>query len=83
MAKKKLSDCRKGSDFVSYARKQGAEVRNGKGSHFIVSGERGQCVVPCHNDDLGTGLRVKIVKTFLLIGLVMMPLLCLLSAIVM
>jgi predicted RNA binding protein YcfA (HicA-like mRNA interferase family) len=66
---KTLSQLRNGLDFVQYARRHGADIRNGKGSHCIVSTSRGQTVVPRHSRDLGTGLRAKLVKTFTAIGL--------------
>lgn len=69
MGRKTIEQCKTGDDFLRYARRQGAEIRNGKGSHFIVSTERGQCTVPVHNSDLGKGIRCKILKTFLSIGL--------------
>jgi len=69
MAKKRLEQCRSGRDFVNYATSNGADVRNGKGSHHIVSTDNGSCVVPLHNKDLGKGLRSKIIKTFVVIGL--------------
>jgi predicted RNA binding protein YcfA (HicA-like mRNA interferase family) len=78
VAKKSLDACRSGSDFLSYAQHQGAEVRNGKGSHAVVSTDRGQTVIPCHPGDLGKGLACKIRKQLALILLVLMPILCLL-----
>jgi len=69
MGKKRLEKCRRGTDFVNYAARKGAEIRNGKGSHHIIKTELGMCVVPVHNKDLGKGLRTKIFKTFVAIGL--------------
>jgi predicted RNA binding protein YcfA (HicA-like mRNA interferase family) len=66
---KKLDACRSGNDFVRYARNRGAQVSNGKGSHMKVSTGKGTCVVPVHNGDLGTGIRCKIIKLFMAIGL--------------
>lgn len=79
---KKLEQCKSGKDFINYAESRGAEVRNGKGSHFVVSTASGQCVVPVHPGDLGKGLRCKISKTFVLIGLVLIPLSCLIAALI-
>jgi predicted RNA binding protein YcfA (HicA-like mRNA interferase family) len=76
---KTLESLRNGKEFVEYARKSGAQVRNGKGSHCIVSTANGSCVVPLHPGDLGKGLRCKIIKTFAAIGLALMPLIYLLS----
>jgi predicted RNA binding protein YcfA (HicA-like mRNA interferase family) len=69
MCKKKLETCRSGKELVAYAESKGCQVRNGKGSHFVVSNDRGSTVVPVHPGDLGTGLRCKIVKAFLAMGL--------------
>ncbi|MHC4464642.1 MAG: type II toxin-antitoxin system HicA family toxin [Planctomycetota bacterium] len=66
---KRLSKCRKGKEFIKYARRKGAEIRSGRGSHHIVSTDKGSCVVPVHAKELGKGLLCKIVKTFKLIGL--------------
>lgn len=68
--KQDLQSCKTGKDFLAYADHNGANIRNGKGSHFVVETDKGSCVVPYHgNQDLGTGLRCKIVKMFVLIGL--------------
>ena len=69
--KANLEQLRKGSEFIGYARQHGAEVRPGHGSHNIVRTEKGMAVVPVHAGDLGKGLRCKIVKAFLAIGLVL------------
>ena len=66
---KNLDSCRSGKDFLGYAESHGAEVRNGHGSHFVVSTSEGKCVVPVHPGELGKGLRCKIIKLFVLIGL--------------
>jgi predicted RNA binding protein YcfA (HicA-like mRNA interferase family) len=71
MAPKTLDTCRSGKDFLSYAKKSGAEIRNGKGSHTIVSTDRGQTVIPLHPGDLGKGLACKLRKQLALILLVM------------
>jgi predicted RNA binding protein YcfA (HicA-like mRNA interferase family) len=80
MCKKTLDACRTGSEFLAFARSHGAEIRNGKGSHTIVSTQRGQTVVPVHSGDIGKGLACKIRKQLALILLALMPLTCLLSA---
>lgn len=77
---KAIDQLRKGDEFVKYAQRQGATVRNGKGSHRVVSTQAGSVAIPVHNQDLGKGLRCKIVKQLLAIGLVLMPLACLISA---
>ena len=70
MAKKKLKDCRSGKDFVGYAEKRGAEIRNGKGSHAKVVNKKGMAIVPRHNKDLATGTRRAVIKAFLAMGIV-------------
>jgi hypothetical protein len=65
---KPLEKCRSGKDFIAYAKHHHAEVRNGKGSHCIVKTFLGQTVVPLHRE-IADGLRAKLVKTFILIGL--------------
>lgn len=69
MSKKSLDQCREGKDFIEYAETHGAaQVRNGKGDHFVVYGPKGQVVVPaCH--ELGKGLRHKVIKTMIAIGI--------------
>lgn len=67
---KPLSQCRKGREFVAYAEAHGATVRNGKGSHYVVSTARGACAVPCHTAELGKGIRCKIARTFAILGIV-------------
>lgn len=66
---KKLTACRKGSDFLRYAEKKGATVVSGKGSHAKVYTDRGMCVVPSHAKDIGKGLRCKIMKLFRAMGI--------------
>jgi len=69
MSKKRLDQCRTGRDFIKYADCKGAQIRTGKGSHHIVSTDKGACVVPVHARDLSKGLLAKLVKTFCAIGL--------------
>ncbi len=76
----KIDQLRSGDEFLSWAKSHGAEVRNGKGSHVMVTTAKGACVVPVHPGDLGKGLRCKIKKMFILIGLAVMPLICLITA---
>jgi predicted RNA binding protein YcfA (HicA-like mRNA interferase family) len=66
---KKLNQLRSGKEFVSYAEKRGAKVRQGKGSHTVVEYEGQSFVIPVHSGDLGKGLRHKIIKWFIAIGL--------------
>jgi len=81
MAKKRIEACRSGKDFLKFAQRAGADIRNGKGSHCVVRTERGSTVVPVHNQDLGKGLRSKLIKTFVVIGLAVVPLVCLLLSV--
>ena len=66
---KKLDQLRKGKEFINYAEKHGATVRQGKGSHKIVQFKGESFSIPEHNEDLGKGLRAKIIKWFIAIGL--------------
>lgn len=79
---KKLEACRSGKDFIHYAACQGAEIRNG-GRHTKVYGPNGgSCPIPNHPGDLPTGTRHSIIKMLMLIGLGLMPLACLLAALI-
>lgn len=75
---KNLQSCRSGNDFYELAqcaeRRGKCRIRNGKGSHAVVTTENGAVVIPRHNDDLGTGLRRKLVKWFLILGLALLVL---------
>ena len=66
---KNLRQLRKGKEFVDWAEKKGAKVRPGKGSHKIAEFKNESFSIPQHNDDLGKGLRSKIIKWFIAIGL--------------
>ena len=67
---KSLSQCKSGKEIVHYVTSHGGTVRDGHGSHRIVSTTRGSVVVPVHgNHDLGTGLRCKILKVLAAIGI--------------
>lgn len=66
---KNLKQLRKGKEFVDWAAKKGAIVRQGKGSHKIVEFKGESFSIPEHNEDLGKGLRSKIIKWFTGIGL--------------
>lgn len=76
MAKKRIEQCRSGHDFVKFARKRGAEVQNGKGSHAKVRTGNGMAIVPRHNKDLANGTRASIIKTFAALGLAILLLSC-------
>lgn len=70
---KNLEQYRYGKEFVNHARCHNADIRNG-GKHCVVSTPRGSCAVPVHPQELGKGLRMKLVKTFIAIGLALVPL---------
>lgn len=73
MSHKTLEQCHSGKDFIDYAKTHGANVRNGNGSHFMVTTAKGGVCVPYHaNNDLGTGLRHKIIKAFISIGILVL-----------
>ncbi len=65
-----LYQCRSGSDFVKYAYRHKAEVNGGHGGHIKVSTEKGTAIVPYHNHEMGTGLRQKLIKAFIALGLI-------------
>jgi hypothetical protein len=66
---KSLEQLRKGAEFIAWAEKKGARVRRAPSSHAIVGTDLGAVVVPCHAKELGKGIRIKIVKVFIAIGL--------------
>lgn len=80
MAKHSIDQCRSGKDFLKFAKAHKAEIRNGKGSHVIVSTPKGSAVVPYHTQDLGPGLRTKLVKVFTAIGLAALLVACAVQA---
>lgn len=72
MSKKKKDDVsalRTGREFIDYAKRHGAEVVPGKGSHVKIRTQKGLVVVPNHPGDLATGTRRAIVKAFITIGI--------------
>lgn len=71
MAKNTLDKCRSGKDFRHYAEHhENCRETRQSGSHFIVKGTKpGSAIIPVHNGDLGTGIRQKIIKSLLAIGL--------------
>jgi predicted RNA binding protein YcfA (HicA-like mRNA interferase family) len=75
---KNLNQLRSGKEFVNYAEKKGAKIRQGKGSHTIVEYEGQNFVIPVHSGDLGKGLRHKIIKWFVAVGLGIFVLVCIL-----
>lgn len=73
MSRKALDQCHSGKEFIDYAKTHGANVRNGNGSHCMVTTDKGGVCVPYHaNHDLGTGLRRKIIKAFISIGILIL-----------
>jgi hypothetical protein len=65
----KLYSCRSGADFIHYAYAHKADVSGGNGSHIKIRTDKGMVVVPYHTNDLGNGLRCKIIKAFIAIGI--------------
>lgn len=77
---KNLNQLRKGKEFVDWAEKKGATIREGKGSHIIVEFNNQSFVVPVHSGDMGKGLRHKTIKWFISVGLGIVAILfCLIS----
>lgn len=68
MTKKRLDQCRTGKEFMQYAQTHGAKTEWGKGDHVKIFGPHGQTVVPVVHE-LGKGLRHKVIKQLLAIGL--------------
>lgn len=82
MCKKTLQACRTHEDFCAYAKKHGARIENG-GVHTKIYGPGGGMVpVPRHPGEIGKGLRFSIIKKMALIGLLLAPLTCLISALI-
>lgn len=70
MSKKDLEKCKTGKELLSYAERNGCEIRNGKGSHYIVQYEDRATVIPVHgNKQLGPGLLRVLIKWFISAGL--------------
>lgn len=82
MAKKSLTQCRSGKEFIAYAASHGAEIRNGGRHTKVVGPNGGTCPIPNHPGDLPTGTRHSIIKMMTLIGLGLMPLACLIAALI-
>ena len=85
MAKKRLEACRKPDDFIEYSLGKGAIVENcAKGVKiFPPDGRRDEYALihSNHPRELATGTRHALIKKLLAIGLVLMPLACLISAV--
>jgi predicted RNA binding protein YcfA (HicA-like mRNA interferase family) len=70
MCKKRVDQCRTGKDFVDYATAHGAKEVRHSGSHAILEYNNSICPVPVHGcEELGKGLRCKIIKIFISLGL--------------
>ena len=73
MSQQDLGKSRKGKQFVVHAEKkqkfQRVDFRQSGTSHMVVTTDRGSAVVPVHSKDLGKGLRAKLIKAFIAIGL--------------
>lgn len=66
---KRLDDCKKQRDFLKWAQRQGAEVRNG-GPHVNVTYDGYS--VPIPNGEIRPGTKRSIIKSFLKIGLALL-----------
>lgn len=70
MSKKDIRTFRRGTEFVQYIKHHPHTVDYRQtGSHFVGETKRGIVVVPNKSDELGKGLREKIVKIMFSIGL--------------
>lgn len=67
-------------EFIAYAQRHGCEVVRGKGSHVKARNDKGFAVIPDHPGDLPTGTRRAIIKAFMAMGIAILVLLFLLSA---
>lgn len=68
--RQELEKCESGTDFERYVRRQPeVEKCHQCGSHLSVTTRDGMAVIPVHSKDLGHGIRAKIVKTLIAIGL--------------
>lgn len=77
MGKKSVRQMRHGDEFLKACECAGFEVRSGSGSHMIVQPPAGPIlVIPVgHSQELGKGLRLKIIKRLLQLGLLLIPIL--------
>lgn len=78
MSKKTLIDCRSGKDVIKYVtvRHPEVRVRPGHGGHQVIVTATGIVPVPVHgNHDLGKGLRHKIFKQLVQMGVSVLALL--------
>ena len=78
MTKKTLSSCRSGKDVISYVtfRYPEVRVRSGHGGHQVIVTATGIVPVPVHGShDLGKGLRHKIFKQLIQMGVAVFVLL--------
>lgn len=74
MSRKSLEQCKSGKDFLEYASTHGGSVSYG-GNHPKVTTKQGGVIVPVPyhgNHDLGTGLRHKLIKAFISIGILIL-----------
>lgn len=76
-----LTRCKSGKEFIAYAETHGARISRQNGSHVVLATDKGSVVVPYHaNHDLGTGLRHKLVKAFMAIGILVLFFGCILTS---
>ena len=85
MAKKRLDACRDAKDFIGYAKSRGAVIENcSKGVKiYPADGRRDEYALihSNHPRELATGTRWTLIKKLTAIGLALIPLACLLSAV--
>lgn len=72
---KNVNQLRDGKEFLRRCEQNGWESRQNGGSHAVVTAPNGEAVcIPIHGE-LGKGIRCKITKRLLQLGLVLIPML--------
>jgi predicted RNA binding protein YcfA (HicA-like mRNA interferase family) len=67
---KSLENLTSGKEFVKYVEhNENTKSIRQCGSHVIAHTEKGMIVIPNHSKDLGTGMKRKLIKTMIIIGL--------------
>ena len=66
-----VENCKNARDFMRAAKKQGAEICIGRGSHRKIYNDRGSVAIPCHGEgkEIYKYTRKKIVKQLAAIGI--------------
>lgn len=82
MGNKDLQNLKRYDEFITHAKRRGGTIRNG-GPHTVITGPTGGIVsMPRVNGEFTKGMRCKLRRLFVLIGLGLMPLMCLISAMI-